>query len=81
MIRLRVVLIAIIVAASFSHLGFLSLFSLFVLCFPVFLDFIQYFPIFEHLDKFLTVTTALVECLDAILCLDRFVAFTIKIVG
>ena len=40
MIRLRVVLIAIIVAATASHLVFLSLFNVFDLFFPVFLDFI-----------------------------------------
>ena len=79
MIRLRVVLIAVIVTATASHLVFLSRLSLFDLFFPVFLDFRQYGPIFEHLDKFLTVTTALVECLYAILCLDRFVAGFIKL--
>ena len=75
MIRLCVVLIAVIVAAAASHLVFRSLFSFIDLFFPFFLDMIQYFPILQHLDKFLTVTTTLVECLDAILCLDRFVAF------
>ena len=84
MIRLGVVLVAVIVAATTaSHLGFLSLFSVFDRLFLFFLDFMQYGSILEHLDKFLTVTIDLIECLDAILCLDRFpiVRSTIKLIG